>query len=130
MTTNIDLADYLDQFLPEWRRAWMIGSWRDESSERYYPHEERPTVDQLAQAFLDDAEFLSLQLAGLVSTPTGEFFVLALEQVSPPFLRPDERLIVDALGLAVRMQQRGNRYAGAVALAAVVGFVYLVWPRS
>ncbi len=127
MTRSNDLALYLHRSLPDWRRAWTTGPWRDESLEYHYPHEQRPTVDQLAQTFLDDAEFRSLQLAGLVSTPTGEFFTEALEQVSPPFLRPDERLIVEALKLAVTMQQRGNRRAGAVALAAVAAAGYLLW---
>jgi hypothetical protein len=46
----------------------------------------------------------------------------AIEQVSPPFLREDEKLLADGLNLAVQMQIAGKaQEAERLALGVLVG---------
>jgi hypothetical protein len=110
------LADYLDR-----RIAWP----RDQVP-RYLPRYdadpwgERPDASELAA----DAEFQSMRLATWSTTDQGQLITSALEAVSPPFLHHDERLLAEALSLAVQMQAEGKRQqAGQVALVATAAAI-------
>ncbi|MCU1616478.1 MAG: hypothetical protein JWO98_4018 [Frankiales bacterium] len=111
------LADYLGARFRGWPRdtgpAWLP------RPDTWWPHSDRPTTDQLAAELLGDAEFAALRLGGWLGTDQGRLIAEALELVSPPFLRPDERLLQEALTLAARQQAQGNRFAGLFAVGTV-----------
>jgi hypothetical protein len=77
----------------------------------------RPTPEELAEELLQDAEFRSLQLGTVLGTPEVHLVAHAVEAASPPFYRSDEQLLVEALTLAAKMQNR--QAAGRLALGAV-----------
>lgn len=123
MTVSAEvLAEYLDRRFSPWRRRstqpypWM------QVEEYLNPWEQRPSAEDLRDWFIDDAEFQSLRLGRWLGTPQGELITSAIEQVSPPFLREDERLLADGLNLAVQMQIAGKQQeAGKVAFSVLVG---------
>ena len=85
-----------------------------------------PTVEQLAQAWIDLAEFRALQLADWLETPEGKTLARVVEYSLPPLYQQDVRLVVAALRLAAEMQRAKRRQAGAVALAAVLALAAIV----
>jgi hypothetical protein len=80
---------------------------------------QRPAVEELAAELLADAEFQSLRLGSWLETPEGAFYAQVVEMVMPPFYRQDAELLVSALKLAAKLQQRNQRLAGGVALGAI-----------
>lgn len=111
-----DLTDFLDRNvalpreLPTGYPAWRA---------LVQPHY-RPTPEVLGDAIYNNAEFQALRLANWLSTPDGEFFVRAVEAVSPPFYRQDVELLVEALHIAARLQhEEGRHQAGRFALASI-----------
>ena len=78
-----------------------------------------PTSQDLAQLWLDSAEFRALQLGTWLNTTDGQVLVAAVELVLAPGYEQEFELLVDALQLAAEAQhQQGRRKAG-FALAAV-----------
>jgi hypothetical protein len=85
-----------------------------------YRWEARPTVEQLAQELLHDAEFRALRLGTWLGTVDGEVITEAVEMVTPPFYRQDVELLVEALQLAAALQaSEGQEKAGKLALSAI-----------
>jgi len=83
---------------------------------------ERGEPATLAQTLLADAEFKALRLADLSQTQQGQLIIEAVEMLTPPLYRQDERLIAAALSEAVTLQRQGQvAQARGVALAAVIG---------
>lgn len=124
------LAEYLDRRFSAWRRrthqpyAWVV------VDEYRNPWDQRPSAEELRDWFLADAEFQALRLGRWLGTPQGELIASAIEQVSPPFLREDEKLLADGLKLAVQMQAAGKQQeAGRLALGVLVGagFGAVLW---
>lgn len=115
------VAEYLHSRI-QWQRAplWhgSISPLRPRTS--VFSDESRPTADELAREFVADAEFQSFRLGTWLSTPDGEVFAQAVEMVMPPFYRQDAELLVDALRLAAKLQQRNERVAGGVLIGAAV----------
>jgi hypothetical protein len=88
----------------------------------------RPSPEELAEQLLQDAEFRSLQLGTALTTPEGQLIAHAVEAASPPFYRSDEKLLVEALTLAAKMQNRqmaGRLALGTVAVAALIAIIGL-----
>lgn len=83
-------------------------------------YEPRPPAEQLAREFLADAEFQSFRLGTWLATPEGEVFAQAVEMVMPPFYRQDAELLVEALKIAAKLQQRNERLAGGIVIGAVL----------
>jgi hypothetical protein len=83
----------------------------------------RPSAEELAEQLLADAEFGAIRLGTFLDTPDGELLVTAVELVSPPFYRDDIELLVAALKLAARIQQRQQRLGGVLIGAAAVALV-------
>lgn len=114
--TAQQVAGYLDARFLSWPRA---------SVPTYLAHLQpwayrvQPAPSQLAAELLEDAEFRALQLGTWLTTDQGQLIAEAVKMISPPFLRAEEQLIVEALTLAARQQSRGNQRAGALALGAV-----------
>lgn len=84
----------------------------------------RPTVEGLAMEFLDNSEFLALRLGTLLGTTQGEIIAQAVEMASPPFVREDVELLVDALQVAAKLQNQ--RVAGRLALGAIAAAVVVI----
>jgi hypothetical protein len=107
-------------------RRVLVGRVRPNAYYYYYAQYEAipyrlPTREQLANAFLSDAEFRALGLANWLNTPTGEVVATIVAEVIPATLEPEFSLIVDALKLAADLQQaKGRTQIG------VGGFVALV----
>lgn len=85
----------------------------------------RPTANELAEQWLEMAEFQALRLGTWLSTPEGQLFAEAIEMISPPFYRADAELLIEALQIAASEQQhRGRRntalVVGAVALVSML----------
>jgi hypothetical protein len=87
-------------------------------------------VEELAQELLADGEFQALRLGGWLGTPETELFARAVEMASPPFYRADVELLVAALRLAAKLQQRDARLAGRVAIGAIALVVLLGFAGS
>ena len=123
MTASVEqLAEYLGRHFCSWRRRmtqpypWM------QAEDYCNPWERRPSAEDLRDWFVADAEFQALRLGRWLGTPQGELIAAAIEQVSPPFLREDEKLLADGLHLAVQMQIAGKQQeAGKLALGVLVG---------
>ena len=81
-------------------------------------------LEALAIQFVNDEEFRLLRLGTLLGTTQGDVIVQGVELVAPPFYRQDIELLVDALKLAARMQNK--RIAGRFALAAA-GLAAATW---
>ena len=78
------------------------------------------TPEQYAQVLLGDAEFRGLQLGTWLGTTDGEVISQAVEQIIPPFYRPEYDLMVKGLTLAASLQaQEGQQVAGKVALGVI-----------
>lgn len=81
------------------------------------PQQIRPKVETVATEFLRNAEFRALRLGTWLGTAQGEVISQGVEMVSPPFYRQDIELLVDALQLAAKMQNK--KIAGLVAFGAI-----------
>jgi len=83
-----------------------------------------PTVVDLATELLDTTGFRALQLANWLGATEGAVIMEAVQMVIPPIYRADIKLLVEALKLAARFQQReGQRVAGRLAALALAGTV-------
>ena len=81
----------------------------------------RPTVEEIANWYLEQAEFRALKLGGWLGTEDGEIIAGAVEQFLPPLYKQDAELLVEALKLAAKMQQKeGLKVAGAWALGSIL----------
>jgi hypothetical protein len=123
MTVSAEvLAEYLDRSFAPWRRRMTQPYPWIQIDEYLNPWDRRPSTEELRDWFVADGEFQALRLGRWLGTPQGELIAAALEQVSPPFLREDEKLLADGLNLAVQMQSAGKQQeAGKVALSVVLG---------
>ena len=80
------------------------------------------TPEQYAQVLLGDAEFRALQLGTWLGTTDGEVISQAVEQIIPPFYRPEYDLMVNGSTLAASLQsQEGQHVAGKVELRVSAG---------
>jgi hypothetical protein len=115
------LAEYLDRRV-QWQRSplWYGSVSPLRPRVGGFLYESRPTAEQLARELVADAEFQSLRLGTWLSTPEGELFARTVEMVAPPFYRQDAELLVEALKLAAKLQQRNERLAGGVLIGAAV----------
>jgi hypothetical protein len=78
------------------------------------------TPEQYAQVLLGDAEFRALQLGTWLGTTDGEVINQAVEQIIPPFYRPEYDFMIKGLTLAASLQaQEGQQVAGKVALSVI-----------
>lgn len=84
------------------------------------------SAPDLAQAWLDDADFRALQLGTWLRTADGELVTQAVALVIPPQYRFQFELVVDALQLAARLQHEQcgrmaarNFLVGALAAAGL-----------
>jgi hypothetical protein len=120
MTTPEQLAEFLSRRL-DWSRmafqTWPSG-WSTHPSP--WPRT-RPTPEQLAKELFADAEFRALKLGSWLGTPDGKLFAEAIEMVTPLPYRTDVELLLAALTLVARAQQRERvKAVGAIALAGLV----------
>jgi hypothetical protein len=83
-------------------------------------------VEQLAQQFLEIAEFRTLQLGNWLGTTDGAIIAAAVEMVMPPFFQEDVELLVAALKLAADMQHVVGRETAARLAFGFAGVVVLV----
>jgi len=84
------------------------------------------TVDELATALFEDAEFRSLQLADWLSSPDGELIAEGVKLVFPEWA-PQFGLWVDAMQAAAKMQRtEGRSRAGLLAAGATLGVGVLI----
>lgn len=91
------------------------------SRPRFLPWERQsPTVDQVVEQLLADVGFETLRLGTWLGTPRGELIEQAVGLLIHPMYRRQYRLLVEALELAARHQQRTQQRAGLVAVGAVV----------
>lgn len=75
-----------------------------------------PTIEQIAEQLIQDAEFRTLQLGGILNTPTGEFIEESVALAIPRLFSPEFELLVGALRLASENQR--NEARGNALLAA------------
>ncbi|MDA8067522.1 MAG: hypothetical protein M0T77_02780 [Actinomycetota bacterium] len=87
-----------------------------------------PTPEQIAGAFLDDADFQALRLGSWLGSPDGEFFAQAVALAIPAEYEPIFNLAVASLKLASDTQMRNDRKAAAgFVIAAFVLAAVIVW---
>lgn len=120
--TAVHIAAYINTRFEELPRDWSSIRLIRSDQPMFAP---RPSVETFAKQLYGEAEFLALQLGDFLSTDRGELVAEAIELVSPPFYRADERLIVDALTEGARLHARGLQWGGALAVASGGFLVYL-----
>ena len=129
MTKQEEIAAFLERNV-DWPRAnvffrEVLPPWaQNEFIYASNSQQTRPSAEVLAAEFLDNSEFLALRLGTLLGTPQGEIVAQGVEMVSPPFYREDVELLVDALQMAAKMQNK--KIAGRFALGAIIATVALI----
>ena len=80
---------------------------------------------------LATAEFRALRLGSWLDTPAGELIAAAVEQLTPPPYRMDMDLLIDALQIAARSQQRAEREkALGIGVVSAIGAVLVSAARG
>jgi hypothetical protein len=130
------LTAFLDKTITTWPR--MISPyWASDLNQLWNSWdlqpwlEPRPTEDELARAFLKQAEFRALQLGAWLTTPDGQLIAQAVEAMSPPLYRSDVELLVTALQMAAQMQQsEGQKRAGRALVGSLCGMAVILLARK
>jgi hypothetical protein len=92
-------------------------------------HQSNP--EQVAVNLFTNAEFRTLQLGTWLRTPEGKLVTAAVEALAPPLYREDIELLVEAISLAAKMQQKDSRSrAAAAAIVIAVGGAILATASS
>jgi hypothetical protein len=92
------LVSYLGRFAADWPRQERFG-WHPTVASSNTPQ-------QIAEMLLADAEFRALRLGTFLGTPDGRLIAAAVEALTPPPYREDVALLIDALQLAAKTQQK------------------------
>lgn len=114
MATQADLADFISRRIsvgrvqPGTNNYLYFSRW----APPYYGPA-LPTIQQIADDLVADAEFKGLQLGGFLNTPTGEFLEQAVEMIVPKAFSLEFELIVAGLKLAADRQQ-GEKWGKAL----------------
>jgi hypothetical protein len=89
------------------------------------------TPEQTAEQLLASAAFRALRLGTWLSTPKGEFITAAVEALAPPLYQMDIELLIDAIKLAARAQQREARErAVGIGLVVAIGGALIAGSRE
>jgi hypothetical protein len=113
MSGQEDITRFVHAYTDQWPRLGCISS--SLGVHRYTP-------ETLAQELLNSAEFRALQLGTWLGTPDGELISAAVHAVMPPPYRQDIDLLIEALKIAAKAQQKDARekaIATGVGLAAL-----------
>lgn len=130
MAGQEEITEFLKVFIRAWPRdpMWNYGP---------FPFRPRPamayqtTANEVAQELLAMAEFRALRLGSWLSTPDGELIAAAVEQLTPPPYRMDIDLLIDALQIAARSQQRAEREkALGIGVVSAIGAVLVSAARG
>jgi len=123
MATQAEVTRFLEDYVAGWPRDHAALSpayrLRPLPPPRLVAHER--TAEQIADDLLVDAAFKALQLGTWLATPDGQLIKAAIEALSPPPYRQDIELLVQALTIAAKLQQkeaRRNAVAAGLAIAA------------
>jgi hypothetical protein len=117
LMTQETLTLYLDAYTATWPRSWNRHPFRPNAQ----PVAQRHSAEEIAGQLYADANFRALQLGTWLNTPDGELLAAAVEALTPPPYQQDIELLVEALQLAAKMQQRdarGNAVAAGLLIAA------------
>ena len=123
MATPQQVTEFLvEHVVAGWPRQPLYPAYPAYTLAPQYQQYQPPVADgtspqQLAEYLLASAEFRALRLGTWLQSPDGQLIAEAVEAISPPPLREDIELLVDALTLAAASQQ-GQSRARAV-LAAI-----------
>jgi hypothetical protein len=89
------------------------------------------TPEQLAEQLLASTAFRALRLGTWLSTPKGEFIAAAIEALVPPLYQMDIDLLIDAVKLAAKAQQREARdKAVGIGLVVAIGGALIAGSRQ
>jgi hypothetical protein len=130
MAAQEEITEFLNVFIQAWPRdpTWNNGP---------FPFRPRPamayqtTASEIAQELLAIAEFRALRLGSWLNTPNGELIAAAVEQLTPPPYRMDTDLLIDALQIAARSQQRAEREkALGIGVVSAIGAVLVSAARG
>ena len=131
MTKQEEIARFLDAHcaLPRMVLPYNVHGYPRHRAAGYgHPyHQQRPTVEDLAEELLAEPEFLALRLGSLLGTPQGHVIAEGVKLVTPPFYEADVELLVAGLTYAAELQAKGNQRAGLVALGVVGVFTALLF---
>jgi hypothetical protein len=120
VTTHQDsITTFVNGYISQWPRATPFAMYQPLPGSLGV---NRYTPETLAQEFFASAEFKALQLGTWLGTPDGELIAAAVHAVTPPPYQQDIDLLVEALKLAAKVQQKDAREKAIVAgigLAAV-----------
>jgi hypothetical protein len=123
------LTAFLEEFIDGWpRQTTPFGG--------LYPLRRPPvaqqfTPEQISEQLLASAAFRALRLGTWLSTPKGEFITAAVEALVPPPYQLDVDLLIDAVKLAARAQQREARdRAVGIGLVVAIGGALIAGSRQ
>jgi hypothetical protein len=129
MSTQPQLTEFLEQLVADWPRQPLYPDYATyQFAPQYQPYpvpvSRGTTSRQVAESLLASAAFRALKLGTLLQSPDGQLIAAAVEALSPPLLREDIELLVDALTLAAASQQEQGRMRAVltgIAASLVVG---------
>jgi hypothetical protein len=130
MAAQEEITEFLNVFIQAWPRdpTWNNGPFlfRPRPAMAY-----QTTASEIAQELLAMAEFRALRLGSWLNTPNGELIAAAVEQLTPPPYRMDTDLLIDALQIAARSQQRAEREkALGIGVVSAIGAVLVSAARG
>jgi hypothetical protein len=123
------LTAFLDEFVDGWPRqpqpfGGLYPLRRPEVARQFTP-------EQISEQLLTSAEFRALRLGTWLSTPKGEFITAAVEALTPPLYQMDVSLLIDAIKLAAKAQQREAREkAVGIGLVVAIGGALIAGSRE
>lgn len=103
------ITGYLEKFTVQWPRNGPSQHGQRTMANVY-------SAEQIAEALLADAEFRALRLGTWLTTPSGELLTAAVTALTPPPIKQDIDLLIQALEFAAQRQQAEARQKLAVGL--------------
>lgn len=116
MASQEEITQYLASFTSRWPRQQLHAMFRLPPTWR--PVADIKTAEEVASELIADADFQLLRLGNWLETADGQLLTAAVEALMPPLYQRDAELLVEALTLAAKSQQKDGR-ARAVAGTAL-----------
>jgi hypothetical protein len=126
MSTQAQITEFLEGLVADWPRQPLYPDYATyQFAPQYQPYpvpvSRGMNSQQVAESLLASAEFRALKFGTWLQSPDGQLIAAAVEALSPPPLREDVELLVDALTLAATSQQeQGRSWAVFTGIAASV----------
>jgi hypothetical protein len=119
-------ADHVAAVIAGLWGGWRLERYRLAQSADFTTYEHVDQAPEFGRQLADALAAEGLEIGGLLRTDQGVFFAGVIERLSPPIWASDERLIVDVLTEASRLQTEGKQeLARPWAIAGVLMLLFI-----